>query len=67
MPRTRIRVIATPNGGLGGERSPSARFAAALLAIRTRRPVKFTLDREEVFYCHRGRHPVKMRIRTGVK
>src|SRR5437870_3895558 len=32
-----------------------------------RRPVKITLDREEVFYAHRGRHPVKMRIRTGVK
>jgi len=29
--------------------------------------VKITLDREEVFYAHRGRHPVKMRIRTGVQ
>jgi CO/xanthine dehydrogenase Mo-binding subunit len=35
--------------------------------MRTKRPVKFTLDREEVFYAHRGRHPVKMRLRTGVK
>ena len=69
MPRSRIRVIATPNGGgFGGKSDPFGHeFAAALLAIRTRRPVKFTLDREEVFYCHRGRHPVKMRIRTGVK
>ena len=24
------------------------------------------LTREEVFYCHRGRHPVLMRFRTGV-
>jgi CO/xanthine dehydrogenase Mo-binding subunit len=30
------------------------------------RPVKFSLTREEVFYCHRGRHPVLMRFRTGV-
>ncbi|HEY8829910.1 MAG TPA: molybdopterin cofactor-binding domain-containing protein, partial [Candidatus Limnocylindria bacterium] len=37
-----------------------------LLALRTKRPVKFTLDREEVFYAHRGRHPVKMHLRTGV-
>ena len=35
--------------------------------MRTRRPVKITLDREEVFYAHRGRHPVKMRIKTGVQ
>jgi 4-hydroxybenzoyl-CoA reductase alpha subunit len=69
VPRSRIRVIATPNGGaFGGKSDPFAHeFAAALIAMRTRRPVKFTLDREEVFYTHRGRHPVKMRIRTGVK
>jgi len=29
--------------------------------------VKVTLTREEVFYCHRGRHPVLMRVKTGVK
>ena len=33
----------------------------------TGRPVKVTLTREEVFYCHRGRHPVLMHIKTGVK
>ncbi len=69
LPRTRIRVIATPNGGaFGGKSDPFGHeFAAALLSMRTRRPVKITLDREEVFYAHRGRHPVKMRIKTGVK
>jgi CO/xanthine dehydrogenase Mo-binding subunit len=29
--------------------------------------VKITLTREEVFYCHRGRHPVLMWVKTGVK
>jgi CO/xanthine dehydrogenase Mo-binding subunit len=29
--------------------------------------VKCTLTREEVFYCHRGRHPVLMQVKTGVK
>ena len=69
LPRSRIRVIATPNGGaFGGKSDPFGHeFAACLLSMRTRRPVKITLDREEVFYAHRGRHPVKMRIRTGVK
>ena len=29
--------------------------------------MKICLTREEVFYCHRGRHPMLMRVRTGVK
>jgi 4-hydroxybenzoyl-CoA reductase subunit alpha len=69
VPRSQIRVIATPNGGaFGGKSDPFGHeFSAALLSMRTKRPVKFTLDREEVFYAHRGRHPVKMHLRTGVK
>src|SRR5438046_1250818 len=35
--------------------------------MKTGRPVKITLTREEVFYCHRGRHPVRMWIKTGLK
>ena len=68
IPRSRIRVVATPNGGaFGGKSDPFAHeFAACLLALRTKRPVKITLDREEVFYAHRGRHPVKMHLKTGV-
>src|SRR5574341_1158086 len=30
------------------------------------RPVKICLNREEVFYMHRGRHPVLMKFRSGV-
>ncbi len=68
LARSRIRVIATPNGGaFGGKSDPFGHeFAACWLAMRTKRPVKFTLDREEVFYAHRGRHPVLMHLRTGV-
>ena len=33
----------------------------------TGRPVKICLTREEVFYCHRGRHPTLMQVRTGVR
>ena len=69
LARTRIRVIATPNGGaFGGKSDPFAHeFAACWLSMRTKRPVKFTLDREEVFYAHRGRHPVLMHLRAGVR
>src|SRR5947207_5386382 len=33
----------------------------------TGRPVKICLTREEVLYCHRGRHPVLMSTKTGYK
>ena len=64
-----IRVIATPNGGgFGGKSDPfNHEVVVCKLSMMTGRPVKVTLTREEVFYCHRGRHPVLMRVKTGVK
>lgn len=64
-----IRVIATPNGGgFGGKSDPfNHEVVVSKLAMITGRPVKNTLTREEVFYCHRGRHPVLMHVKTGVK
>src|SRR5437667_711740 len=69
IPASHIRVIATPNGGgFGGKSDPfNHEIIVAKLAMITRRPVKITLTREEVFYCHRGRHPVLMWVKTGVK
>jgi 4-hydroxybenzoyl-CoA reductase subunit alpha len=69
MPAAHIRIIATPNGGgFGGKSDPfNHEVAVAKLSMITGRPVKITLTREEVFYCHRGRHPVLMSIKTGVK
>ncbi|MBL8896926.1 MAG: molybdopterin-dependent oxidoreductase [Planctomycetes bacterium] len=69
LPASRIRVIACPNGGgFGGKSDPfNHEIAAAKMALRLGRPVKICLTREEVFYCHRGRHPVLMKLRTGFK
>jgi 4-hydroxybenzoyl-CoA reductase subunit alpha len=69
IPLSRLRVVVPPvGGGFGGKCEPFAHdFAACLFALRHGRPIKFTLSREEVFYCHRGRHPVKMVLKTGVK
>ncbi|HEX7177428.1 MAG TPA: molybdopterin cofactor-binding domain-containing protein [Pyrinomonadaceae bacterium] len=69
MTAAHIRVIATPNGGgFGGKSDPfNHEIVVAKLSMITRRPVKVTLTREEVFYCHRGRHPVLMKSRIGVK
>ncbi len=54
-------------GGYGGKSDPFANeLCAAKLALVTGRPVKILLDREEVFYNHRGRHRTKMRLKMGV-
>jgi len=69
MPAAHIRVIATPNGGgFGGKSDPfNHEIVVAKAALLLDRPVKICLTREEVFYCHRGRHPVLMNFKTGVK
>jgi 4-hydroxybenzoyl-CoA reductase subunit alpha len=68
MPAAHIRVIATANGGgFGGKCDPgNHEFVVSKAALMLGRPVKICLTREEVFYQHRGRHPVLMKFRTGV-
>ncbi len=69
LPPARIRVVACSNGGgFGGKSDPfNHEIVAAKMALRLGRPVKVSLTREEVFLCHRGRHPVLMRLRTAVR
>src|SRR5262245_10936301 len=68
LPAAHVRVVATPNGGgFGGKSDPfNHEIVVAQAALLLDRPVKICLTREEVFLCHRGRHPVLMRFRTGV-
>ncbi len=68
LPPARIRVIAQPQGGGFGGKTDlfGHEIVAARAALVTGRPVKIALTREEVFYCHRGRHPTLMRLKTGV-
>ena len=67
VPPAHVRVVAAPvGGGFGGKLDPFAHeIAACQLSRLTGRPVKIALTREEVFYVHRGRHPVLMWIKTG--
>ncbi|MGW8283148.1 MAG: xanthine dehydrogenase family protein molybdopterin-binding subunit, partial [Gemmatimonadota bacterium] len=62
-----IRVVQPAVGGaFGGKSEPfDLEFCVALLARRTGRPVKILYTREEVFYSHRGRHPIDMWYRVG--
>jgi 4-hydroxybenzoyl-CoA reductase subunit alpha len=67
LPASRVRVIACPNGGGFGGKSDimNHEIVVAKMALKLGRPVKITLTREEVFYCHRGRHPMLMHLKTG--
>jgi CO/xanthine dehydrogenase Mo-binding subunit len=40
-------------------------FCVSKLAMKAGRPVKILYTREEEFYAHRGRHPMKMRYKLG--
>ncbi len=67
VPARQVRVIQPPvGGGFGGKSEPfDLEFCAALLAMRTGRPVKVLYTREEVFLAHRGRHPTRIRAKTS--
>jgi 4-hydroxybenzoyl-CoA reductase alpha subunit len=68
IPAAHIRVVACPNGGGFGGKTDicNHEIVVSRAALKLGRPVKICLTREEVFYMHRGRHPVLMRLRTGV-
>jgi 4-hydroxybenzoyl-CoA reductase alpha subunit len=63
----RVRVVQPAVGGaFGGKSEPfDLEFCVALLALNTGRPVKLLYTREELFYSHRGRHPMNMWYRVG--
>lgn len=67
VPQARIRVIQPALGGaFGGKSEPfDLEFCVAHLSKKAGRPVKILYTREEVFYSHRGRHPMEMRLRMG--
>jgi 4-hydroxybenzoyl-CoA reductase alpha subunit len=63
----RVRVIQPAVGGaFGGKSEPfDLEFCVAALSLRSGRPVKILYTREELFYSHRGRHPIEMWYRVG--
>ena len=68
LPAQRIRVVQPCLGGaFGGKSDPfSLEFCTSKLAMVTGRPVKMLWTREEVFYAHRGRHPMQLHYKSGV-
>jgi len=69
LPPHKIRVIKPPMGGGFGSRltMDPLDVICALLAMKCGKPVKIINSREEEFYASRGRHPMTIEIKTGVK
>ncbi len=68
LPVKRIRVIKPRiGGGFGGKQEVLIEDVAAHLTIATGRPVLFEYSREEEFVASRSRHPMRIRMKTGVK
>ncbi|MFG2823582.1 xanthine dehydrogenase family protein molybdopterin-binding subunit [Kitasatospora sp. NPDC048365] len=60
----RVRTVVTGVPGATADREDlSFQVVLALLALRTGRPVKMTLTREESFQTHVSRHPALLRYR----
>ena len=68
LPIKRIRVIKPRiGGGFGNKQEVLIEDVAAHLTIATGRPVLFEYDREEEFIASRSRHPMRVKMKTGVK
>ena len=68
LPVKRIRVIKPRiGGGFGGKQEILMEDVAAHLTIATGRPVIYEYTREEEFTASRSRHPMRIRMKTGVK
>lgn len=68
LPVKRIRVIKPRiGGGFGGKQEVLMEDVAAHLTIATKRPVIYEYTREEEFIAARSRHPMRVRLKTGVK
>lgn len=52
-------------GSFGGREDLTMQAHLALATIKTGRPVKITYSREESFYAHSKRHPVRIYMKTG--
>lgn len=69
LPEDKVRVVQTETGGaFGGKEEYPSMIAchAALLAIKSGKPVKITYDRSEDMAATTKRHPSRTRHRTAV-
>lgn len=66
LPAELVRMsMAGVGGAFGGRQDLSAQIHAAMLALRTGKPVKMVYDRTESFLGHPHRHPADMHYTYG--
>ncbi len=66
LPHTKVRNMSVlMGGGFGGKEDITVETYLALLAWKTRRPVKMVWSREESLEAHSKRHPDRMYYKTG--
>ncbi|HLV97865.1 MAG TPA: molybdopterin cofactor-binding domain-containing protein [Ktedonobacterales bacterium] len=68
LPIANVRIIKPRvGGGFGGKQEMLLEPVAGALALATRQPVRVDYSRAEEFSAGRTRHPIMMRLRTGLK
>jgi putative selenate reductase molybdopterin-binding subunit len=68
LPISRVRVVKPRvGGGFGSKQEMLLEPVAAILALKTRMPVHIVYSRQEEFTAARFRHPMIMRMKSGVK
>ena len=69
LPESRVRIIKPKVGGGFGQKIDlfAKDFCAAFFAMKTKKPVKFVYEREEVFTSTRQRHPMRIQLKTGMR
>lgn len=66
LPEEKVRMtMAGVGGAFGGREDLSVQIHAAMLALRTGKPVKMVYNRKESFFGHVHRHPAVMRYEHG--
>ena len=67
LPPEKIRIVGMPmGGGFGGKEDISVQIIAALGALATGRPVKYTFTRRESIRTSGKRHATRLLYKTGV-
>ena len=68
LPMSRVRSLTPRIGaGFGNKTEPHVQPICVMLTVKTGRPVKLILSREEDFEMVRVRHPAKIRVKTGAR
>ncbi len=67
IPMSKVRIMQSYlGGGFGGKNEMfNLDFCAALLSMKTRRPVRIVVSQEEVLYAYRQRHPAWIKLQSG--